>query len=330
MRFSIQPSARFPGACWPAAFALLFFLPVAAQSRERCSPTPLLYAGGKAGGKASERPAVLHFSDTLARSGFVVAGPAFDGPRHLRAMTDPWALASSGPRGEPVAAPAMVAGRQAAEGGTLEVERGARFIHVALPERRNGKEVLYSVSRFALVPGAGVYRVLLLPPDDQSCATAVQPDAAPAGAPAAPALSWKGVALRQVPALAESAFSMPQTAVPLTVGRRQPDLYQAATDALASPGFSQSAAQAAASRPQELVVGSAAGRHGTADFEVQMRLPGNGALDIAVLSNRNPMEINEERARALELSDRVLQAFPMLAPPAARGTPPGTMQDKKP
>ena len=333
MSFSSQPLAGYRARSWLLVFAPALFLPFMAHAQEPCrqgtAVLPLLYAGGK----ATARPATLHYSAALARSGLVVAGPGFDGPAGLRAMADPWAAAPVTPGGgEPP--PAMASQRRGEEDGQLRIDRDARFIHVALPERREGGQVLYAVSRFALVPGAAVYRLVLAAPSQNSACGASRPSdgrATPALAEAAAdKLPWKGVSLRRVALAGQGSFSMPQTSVPLTVGRRQPDLYQAATDALHSPGFSQSSLQASASRPGELVLGSAAGRHSAADFDVQMRLSGKGVLDIAVLSNLSPMEINEESARARELSDRVLHAFPMLSPVQPVTRSPATMQEKKP
>ncbi|RZJ09246.1 MAG: hypothetical protein EOO54_22255 [Haliea sp.] len=317
-------SRRGPGL--PRASALVLSLaaglPVAAQNAT-CLPSPavqpLLFAGGKAGA----RPATLYFSAAFARAGVVAAGPTFDGPALLQAMDDPWAMAGTGPGGEPV--PRMELSRPAQGDSVVRIDRRARFIHVAMPDRREGRQVVYSVARFALVPGAAVYRLVLAPlPRGAGCA-APSVDAASNAT-----VSFKGARLQRMTALESSSFTVPQTAVQLTVGRRQPDLYQAATEALQTPGFTQDSRQGAASRPGELVLGSAAGLHSPSDFDVQMRLMGKGALDIAVLSSRQPMEINTERARARELSDRVLQVFPMLAPPAARAPAPARAQDNKP
>lgn len=326
-----QPPASRCGAGLRTTFAVVLALaaclPVAAQTAP-CPPPaaaqPLLYAGGKTGA----RPATLHYSAAFARAGFVTAGPTFDGPALLQAMADPWAQAGTGPGGEP--APRMVLSLPTEDDSVLRIDRNARFIHVALPERREGRQVVYSVARFALVPGATVYRLVLAPPQGSGCAASQS--AAPSGdaLAAAAAVSFKGARLQRMTALERGSFSVSQTAVQLTVGRRQPDLYQAATDALRTQGFSQDSRQAAASRPGELVLGSASGRQSATDFDVQMRLQGKGVLDIAVLSMRSPMEINEEEARARELSDRVLHAFPMLSPPDAQRAPPARAQDTKP
>jgi hypothetical protein len=297
-------------------------------------------------GKPGKRAQAVHYSAALARAGLVSAGPAFDGPSQLKAL-------------------AAEAGRNGREAGVLALDRGTPFIHVAIPVRRESRQVIYTHYRFPVARDAAAYRIVLSgvsahdgPPHPLAgCrplaafgltgARALQatertaleaqlrqalaaPAAEPAGAqdlPRAQQQAWRRIQPQDT-----SRFSVPQTSVTLTVGRRQPDLYQAATDALADggPAFSQDRRAAQVSRPDERVLGAAAGLQSPADFDVDMRLLGEGRLDIAVLSRQHPMEINEEGARSRELFDRVLNAFPMLAPVPSRGAPPSRTQGTKP
>jgi len=304
-----------------------------------------------AGGRPGKRPQAVHYSAALARAGLVADGATFDGPAQLKALAETQA----------VDIPAN--GREA---GAITLDRGARFIHVAVPVRRENREVIYATYRFPVARDAAVYRIVLsgvsahgAPPHPlagcrplaafglfyvrgleatERTALQTQIQQALAVLPAEPDYvqglpgaqqqqSWRRIQPQDT-----GRFSVPQTSVRLTVGRRQPDLYQAATDALTEggPAFSQDRTAAQVSRPDERVLGTAAGLQSPADFDVDMRLLGEGRLDIAVLSRRTPMEINEERARSRELFDRVLNAFPMLAPGGPRSKSPSSTQDKKP
>ncbi|SDN72471.1 hypothetical protein SAMN05720382_10747 [Polaromonas sp. JS666] len=303
-----------------------------------------------AGGRPGKRPQTVHYSAALARAGLVADGATFDGPAQLKALA---------------ATPAVDIPANGREASAITLDRAARFIHVAVPVRRENREVIYATYRFPVTRDAAVYRIVLsgvsahgAPPHPlagcrplaafglfdvrgleatERTALQAQIQQTLAALPAEPDYvqglpraqqqqSWRRIQPQDT-----GRFSVPQTAVRLTVGRRQPDLYQAATDALmeGGPAFSQDRTAAQLSRPDERVLGTAAGLQSPADFDVDMRLLGEGRLDIAVLSRRTPMEINEERARSRELFDRVLNAFPMLAPGGPRSKSPSSTQDKK-